>query len=152
MKLSVRASNGMRLCFMLALSKAPLSASQLVKQTDVGIKYLEQLLAMLRRGEIVKAYRGKSGGYVLSREPEKITVGDMLRALDDGFELPNCAQGICGDGDACGCAQGVCDDAYCPNRNVFTRLGVQINELFDGITLADIVNDYRGACGATDKS
>lgn len=131
----MRASNGMRLCFMLAISKAPLSASQLVKQTDVSIKYLEQLLAMLRRGDIVKAYRGKTGGYVLSRPPEQITVGDMLRALDDGFELP-------------GCSQGVCDDPYCPNRNVFTKLNKQINELFDGITLCEIVNDYRDACGS----
>ncbi len=57
MRLSTRATYGMRLCFMLALSKTPLSASQLVKQTDVGIKYMEQLLAMLRRGGIVKAYR-----------------------------------------------------------------------------------------------
>lgn len=138
MKLSTRASNGMRLCFMLALAKAPLSASQLVKQTDVGIKYLEQLLAMLRRGDVVKAYRGKSGGYVLSREPENITVGDMLRALDDGFDMPDCAQGEC-------------DDAYCPNRNVFMRIGTQINELFDGITLSDIINDYRCACGTGGK-
>ena len=62
MRLSTRATYGMRLCFMLALSKTPLSASQLVRQTDVGIKYLEQLLAMLKRGEIVNAYRGKTGG------------------------------------------------------------------------------------------
>lgn len=135
MKLSMRASYGMRLCFMLALSKTPLSATQLVKQTDVGLKYLEQLLSMLRRGDIVKAFRGKTGGYVLSREPEAITVGDMLRAVDDGFELPSCADGEC-------------NDAYCPNRNVFTRIGKQINQLFDGITLADIINDYRNMCGS----
>ena len=54
MRLSTRATYGMRLCFMLALSKNTLSASQLVRQSDVGIKYLEQILAMLKRGEIVK--------------------------------------------------------------------------------------------------
>ena len=84
MRLSTGATEGMRLCFMLALSKSPLSASQLVRQTDVGMKYLEQLLAMLKRGEIVYAFRGKSGGYILGggRVPRTtVRVGRMRRYL-----------------------------------------------------------------------
>lgn len=136
MRLSTRATYGMRLCFMLALSKTPLSASQLVKQTDVGIKYLEQLLSMLKRGEIVNAYRGKSGGYVLARDPSQITVGDMLDALEDGFDAPACVFGCC-------------DDMYCPNRNVLNKLNDDINNVLDSVTLQDIVNDYRNNCGGT---
>ena len=134
MRLSTRATYGMRLCFMLALSKNPLSAAQLVKQTDVGIKYLEQLLAMLKRGNIVTAYRGKSGGYVLAREPKDITVGDMLSALDDSFDAPECVWGTC-------------SDIYCPNRNVLNKLNDGINKVLDSVTLLDIVNDYRSNCG-----
>lgn len=136
MRLSTRATYGMRLCFMLALSKSPLSASQLVRQTDVGIKYLEQLLAMLKRGEIVYAFRGKTGGYTLARAPQFITVGDMLAALDDGFDAPQCVWGEC-------------KDIYCPNRNVLSRLNDDINHVLDSVTLLDIVNDYRSNCGAT---
>ncbi len=135
MRFSTRATYGMRLCFMLALSKSPLSAAQLVKQTDVGIKYLEQLLGMLKRGGIVTAFRGKSGGYILAREPEKITVGDMLTALDDGFVAP-------------ACVWGTCDDMYCPNRNVLTKINNEIGKVFDSVTLSDIVSDYRSNCGA----
>ncbi|MCM1367468.1 MAG: Rrf2 family transcriptional regulator [Roseburia sp.] len=120
---------------MLALSKAPLSAAQLVRQTDVGLKYIEQLLAMLRRGDIVTAYRGKTGGYVLAREPQNITLKDMLDALEDGFVAPECVMGVC-------------DDMYCPNRNILSTLNVEINKLFASITLLDIVNDYRSNCGA----
>lgn len=135
MRLSTRATYGMRLCFMLALSKVPLSASQLMRQTDLGIKYLEQLLAMLKRGEIVFAYRGKSGGYILAREPQFITVGDMLVALDDGFDAPECVWG--------GCA-----DIYCPNRNVLGKINDEINKVLGSVTLLDMVNDYRSGCGA----
>ena len=138
MRLSTRATYGMRLCFMLALSKTPLSASQLVKQTDVGLKYLEQLLAMLKRGNIVIAYRGKAGGYVLAREPKDITVGDMLNALDDGFDAPECVWGGC-------------DDIYCPNRNVLSRLNKDINSALSATTLADMVNDYRCNREAVDR-
>ena len=135
MRLSTRATYGMRLCFMLALARSPLSASQLVRQTDVGIKYLEQLLAMLKRGEIVFAYRGKSGGYMLAREPQFITIGDMLVALDDGFDAPECVWGVC-------------DDIYCPNRNVLGKLNEGINIVLQSVTLLDMVNDYRSGCGA----
>ena len=138
MRLSTRATYGMRLCFMLALSKTPLSASQLVKQTDVGLKYLEQLLAMLKRGNIVIAYRGKAGGYVLARDPKDITVGDMLNALDDGFDAPECVWGGC-------------DDIYCPNRNVLSRLNKDINSALSATTLADMVNDYRCNREAVDR-
>lgn len=136
MRLSTRATYGMRLCFMLALSKTPLSAAQLVKQTDVGLKYIEQLMSMLKRGGIVNAYRGKSGGYVLSRDLHDITVGDMLCALEDGFDAPACVFGSC-------------DDIYCPNRNVLSKLNDDINKVLDGVTLFDIVNDYRNNCGGT---
>ena len=139
MRLSTRATYGMRLCFMLALSKTALSASQLVKQTDVGIKYLEQLLSMLKRGGIVNSYRGKAGGYVLARSPEEITVGAMLTALDDGFDAPACVWGSC-------------DDIYCPNRNVLARLNDGINRVLDSVTLYDIVNDYRSGCGGSEEN
>ncbi len=130
MKLSTRATYGIRLCFMLALSKSPLSASQLERQTDVGIKYIEQLLAMLKKGGIVRAFRGKSGGYVLSREADKITVGDMLKALDDGFDAPECITGEC-------------SDMYCPNRILMGKLSEEIDRTFNSITLLDMVNDHR---------
>lgn len=133
MRLSTRATYGMRLCFMLALSKTPLSATQLVRQTDVSVKYLEQLLAMLKRGEIVNSFRGKSGGYTLARKPEQITVRDMLEALDDGFDAPQCVWGDC-------------KDIYCPNRNVMNKLNDDINHVLEGVTLADIINDYRNSC------
>ncbi len=138
MKLSTRAKYGLRICFLIALSKNPLSASQLVHRTDVGIKYIEQILAMLKSGNIVDAFRGKSGGYVLSRAPEEITVGDMLTALNDGFEPPECVGGEC-------------DDVYCPNRNVLSKLNDGIVDLFNSMTLADMISDVRATCYSEKK-
>lgn len=129
----------MRVCFMLAISKQPLSASQLVKQTDVSVKYLEKLLSMLKQGGIVLSSRGKSGGYVLSRGAGEITVGDMLSALEDGFDGPECVSGAC-------------PDIYCPNRNLFALLDREINRTFGGITLKDIIDDYRSSCGAGEQN
>lgn len=119
---------------MLAVAKSPLSAAQLEKQTDVTRKYLEKLLAMLKQGGIVVAFRGKSGGYELSRDPAEISVMDMLTALDDGFVAPDCVAGKC-------------DDMYCPNRRVFSEINDGINGVLSSMTLYDMVNDYRSDCG-----
>ncbi len=97
MRLSTRATYGLRICFMLAGADAPLSAARLAERTDVETKYLEQLLGMLKRGGIVKSYRGKTGGYELTRPSREITVLDMLDALDDGFVPPECVNGDCDD-------------------------------------------------------
>lgn len=134
MRLSTRATYGIRLCFMLAVAKAPLSAAQLEKQTDVTRKYLEKLLGMLKRGGIVVAFRGKSGGYELSRDPADISVMDMLGALDDGFVAPACVDGKCAD-------------MYCPNRRMFTEINDGINGVLSSVTLYDMVRDYRSDCG-----
>ncbi len=134
MKLSKRATYGLRLCFMLALARTPLSAAQLVRRTDLSTKYSEQLMSQLKRGGIVVAYRGKSGGYELARAAEQITVCDILTALGDGFEAPECISGSC-------------DDIYCPNRNVLGKLNDGIVGVLESVTLADMVNDHREGCG-----
>lgn len=107
----------------------------MVKKTDLSAKYIEQLLGMLRRGNIVTAYRGKAGGYELARAPEDITVGDMLAALDDAFEAPQCVGGSC-------------DDMYCPNRTVLSKLNDGINDVLGSITLFDMVSDIRNNCNS----
>ncbi|MCH5351683.1 MAG: Rrf2 family transcriptional regulator [Clostridiales bacterium] len=134
MKLSTRATYGIRLCFMLAVAKSPLSAAQLEKQTDVTRKYLEQLLAMLKSGGIVVSFRGKSGGYELARDPAQITVMDMLNALEDGFVAPDCVDGKC-------------DDMYCPNRRMFYEINNGISNVLSSVTLQKMVDDYRNDCG-----
>ena len=45
--------------------------------------YLEQLLGALRRGGLVETVRGTNGGYTLSRKPDEITVGDIIRTAED---------------------------------------------------------------------
>lgn len=55
---------------------------QIAAQQNIPDRYLEQLLAILRRGGIVKSQRGAKGGYLLAREPWKISVFDILECLE----------------------------------------------------------------------
>lgn len=60
----------------------PLQIRQIAAQQNIPDRYLEQLLATLRRGGLVKSQRGAKGGYVLAREPWKITLLEVINCLE----------------------------------------------------------------------
>ena len=131
MKLSTRARYGLRLAFIIGIAgEKTVSLSTLVKQTDLSEKYLEQLLIMLRKGNVVTSVRGTNGGYNLSRPASEITIKEILVSLNDAFDITDCADGKC-------------KDAYCPNKIIFKRLYDGIDGLLSGTTLEDMIKDYR---------
>ncbi|MBD2530913.1 Rrf2 family transcriptional regulator [Nostoc flagelliforme FACHB-838] len=67
-------------------SGEPLQIRQIAAQQNIPDRYLEQLLATLRRGGIVKSQRGSKGGYLLTREPRKIILFEILECLE-GLEV-----------------------------------------------------------------
>ncbi len=63
----------------------PLRICQIAAEQSIPDRYLEQLLATLRRGGFVKSQRGAKGGYLLTREPWKMTLLDVVSCIE-GFE------------------------------------------------------------------
>ncbi|MBE9209561.1 Rrf2 family transcriptional regulator [Nostoc sp. LEGE 06077] len=59
-----------------------LQIKQMAELQNIPIRYLEQLLATLRRGGLIKSIRGAKGGYVLAREPYKITIWDCFICIE----------------------------------------------------------------------
>jgi Rrf2 family protein len=72
-------------------SGEPLQIRQIAAQQSIPDRYLEQLLATLRRGGIVKSQRGSKGGYLLTREPRKIILFEILECLE-GLEMRTCEE------------------------------------------------------------
>lgn len=67
-------------------SGEPLQIRQISAQQNIPDRYLEQLLATLRRGGIIRSQRGAKGGYLLAREPWKITLFEVVACLE-GFDV-----------------------------------------------------------------
>ncbi|MDF5735630.1 MULTISPECIES: RrF2 family transcriptional regulator [unclassified Nostoc] len=74
-------------------SGEPLQIRQIAAQQNIPDRYLEQLLATLRRGGIVKSQRGSKGGYLLTREPRKIILFEILECLE-GLEVLTCEENV----------------------------------------------------------
>lgn len=66
---------------------APLQIRQIASEQDIPDRYLEQLLATLRRSGIVKSQRGAKGGYLLTRDPWQITLWDIVSCIE-GLDNP----------------------------------------------------------------
>ncbi|MGB8698534.1 MAG: Rrf2 family transcriptional regulator [Thermosynechococcaceae cyanobacterium] len=60
----------------------PMQIRQIATQQSIPDRYLEQLLAMLRRAGLVRSLRGAKGGYVLAREPWQITVLEVVTCIE----------------------------------------------------------------------
>jgi Rrf2 family protein len=129
MKLSSKAKYGIKACHILGLNypNNSVSASALESYIAVSSKYLEKIMRMLTKRNIVSASRGVSGGYYLARSPEDITIGEIVRALEDDMEIVECVKG-----DAkCKC---------CPSSGVWKRLYEGINKLLDDMTLKQMID------------
>jgi Rrf2 family protein len=70
----------------------PLQIRQIAAQQSIPDRYLEQLLATLRRGGLVRSQRGAKGGYFLAREPRNITVLEALECIEGGNIQPTCTE------------------------------------------------------------
>ena len=137
MKLSTRSTYGMRALVELGLSagRGPVSASLIAKQQDLSVAYLEQLLHRLKLRGIVSSVRGPKGGYRLAKNPEHISVGEIMRALDgEATNGHRPADGRRGRGIPHG--QRI---AYAVYRCVHERL----TKSLDGVSLGDLCEDVR---------
>ncbi|PZO46138.1 MAG: transcriptional regulator [Phormidesmis priestleyi] len=88
MELSCKSEYALLALIALSLHHAkgePIRICQISAEQGIPDRYLEQLLATLRRGGFVKSQRGAKGGYLLTREPWKITLLDIVSCIE-GFE------------------------------------------------------------------
>ena len=68
-------------------NKERVSLSDIASKQNISLPYLEQLFVKLRKAGIVKSFRGSSGGYVMSLEPEVLRITDILKAVDQDLDL-----------------------------------------------------------------
>lgn len=110
--------------------KAPVTLGGISERQGISLSYLEQLFGKLRRSEIVASVRGPGGGYCLARPSSKITVADIVLAVDEPLDAIGCDQkGDCHGGRPCA----IHDLWMGLNRKIYDYLAeVTLKQLVDG--------------------
>lgn len=130
MHLSVRTLHGLRALSKLAEDPdTPRSARDLADQRYIDEDYLTQILNTLTNDGVIRSKKGPSGGYLLGREPETITLREILTVLEGPTIVSPCTEPEHSD----------CDIIKeCSTQNVLTAVADQIDRVLEGITLEDI--------------
>lgn len=132
MKISTKGRYALRLMLDLAVNNTgePVRIKDIAARQEISDKYLEQIISTLNKAGYVKSIRGPQGGYRLTREPEKYTVGMILRLTEGSLSPVPCL-----DDEIGGCSR---QDA-CVTLQLWKMLNEAIGNVVDKVTLADLV-------------
>lgn len=137
MILSTKGRYGVRAAFDLALhyGTEPIPLKNISERQNLSDPYLEQLIAILRKDGLITSVRGAQGGYMLSRSPSEISVGDILRSLEGPMAPAEC---VLDDYD-----RECIKTDVCVTRMLWEKIMDSINSVIDSISLQDMVDDYE---------
>ena len=138
LRVSTRGEYGVRLMVDLArhFGQQPRSLNEISQAEGLQLKvqYLEQLVRSLREAGLVESTRGAHGGYRLSRTPEQMGMGEIVRALEGPIAPMICATE--------GQMEVICDRLdCCSTKFLWARVRDAITSTLDAITLADLVRE-----------
>ena len=109
----------------------PTSLTEISLRQGISIAYLEQLFLKLRKNNLVQSARGPSGGYVLSKPPEKIKLLSIINAVDEKIKTVKCRKES-----KKGCNG---KSIKCITHNLWDDLETHISKFFESNTLNDIL-------------
>lgn len=138
MKLSTKGRYGLRAMIDLAVysEQEPVSIQSIAERQNISERYLEQLMASLKKAGLVVSVRGAGGGYQLARPVIGISVGDVLRALEGDLRAVIC--------NAQGSDDGGCENAdFCVTRYVWQRINEGITHAVDTMYLNQLVEESK---------
>lgn len=131
MKISTRTRYGLRavVCLAQQYGKGPVSVREMAELQSLPTKYLEQLCATLKSAGLLTSVRGASGGYLLARPPDQITLLQVYTALEGSVAPVECLEG-----------ERACpEQGSCPTRPVWQRVSDAMEGVLHEQTLADLV-------------
>ena len=134
MQFSKRSEYGVRLMTELAMhyGQGPVSLTEIARDEDLPLPYLEQIAPLLRRAGLVISHHGVHGGYELSRTPSAIVMSDVLDVLEGTMAPMLCAPS---DGSTMLCTR----ESICGSKVLWRRVRDGIMQALRTTTLADLV-------------
>lgn len=138
MRLSTRSRYGVRMMFEFALkfNQGPVFLKEVATMQGISFKYLSKLVIPLKSAGLLQSVRGANGGYMLAKHPSEITIRMIVEKLEGDVSLVECAEN-----------PAVCRrNANCVARTIWKKADDAIMQVLDGITLQDMVDEYKKSC------
>jgi Rrf2 family iron-sulfur cluster assembly transcriptional regulator len=108
--------------------KRPVTLAGISQRQSISLSYLEQLFGKLRRHTLVDSVRGPGGGYTLARDLAKVSVADIITAVDEPL-----------DATQCGGKENCKDEQRCMTHDLWSTLNDKMYAYLDSVKLSDLV-------------
>jgi len=136
MKITYKGDYALKALLDLAIhyEKGVSTINDIAKRIDAPVKFLEQVLLDLKKGGFVESKRGNVGGYQLSKDPAKITIGQVIRFIDGPIEPIACIE------------KGYtnCSDlACCLFKGIWQKVASATSNIIDNITFKDLADQIN---------
>ena len=133
MNISTRGRYGLRALLEIAVQpdEEPVTIRDISQRQQMSVTYLEQILHKLKKAGIVRSIRGARGGYVLARRGDKITVNQIINALDGPISISYCDSPQLREKSCIG-------PSACVSRILWKKLENLIQDALSSVTLADL--------------
>jgi Rrf2 family iron-sulfur cluster assembly transcriptional regulator len=110
-------------------SNQPVTLLEIADRQHLPVSYLEQIFLKLRKMGLVQSFRGHKGGYVLGKDPERISVSEIIKAVDESLKTRGCVK----EGKPCRGSGSKCQTHY-----LWETLDLFVEEYLAQVTLKDI--------------
>ncbi len=111
----------------------PVTLASISERQQISLSYLEQLFGKLRRNNLVDSVRGPGGGYNLARPGSKISVADIVVAVDEPIDATKCG----GKGNCHG------ENQQCITHELWMGLNEKIFDYLEGVTLQQMIDNQN---------
>ena len=135
-------------------TNGPVTLAAISARQRISLSYLEQLFGKLRRHSIVESVRGPGGGYTMARTLERVTVADIVAAVDEPLDATMCGgRQDCHETGRVGGGLTENHKGLCMTHDLWATLNRKMHEYLESVSLADLVRQQRereaAAGGAT---
>ncbi len=140
MKVTALEEYGLRcmLSFVRQGHETPLTLPEISSREGLSIPYVGKLLMILKKAGLVKAVRGRNGGYMLAKKPREMKLGEIFSALGDPLYGTHHCERYSGDNDCC------VHKEDCKVKTIWSAFDSFISGALEKTTLADLASgDYN---------
>lgn len=137
MKFSAKGEYGVRAIIDIALHRGeePVQVKEISRRQAIPERFLEQVMASLKKAGLVEGIRGAQGGYLLTRSPDDITLADVIQAIEGPLTLMDCISEE---------SSPRCDlSNLCVIRDAWKGIQSAILEALDSITIGELCAKKR---------
>lgn len=134
MRITLESDYALRIISAIAFENSVMDAKTISEKTSVTQRFALKILHKLVKGGLLNSYKGVNGGYSLKKEPENITLKDVIELIDGPIAIVRCLD----SGEICSLNT---DKTACIYHHIFDSISLDVAKKLNGITIYDVINN-----------